>query len=42
MASTFKNLIQKIENHPQRSALQSDIQQQRQFNPLSKESRDVI
>ena len=36
------NLIQKIENHPQRPALQSDLQQHRQFNPFSKESRDVI
>ena len=42
MASTFRNLIQKIENHPQRQALQSDLQQQRQFNPFSKESQDVI
>ena len=37
-----QNLIQKIENHPQRRALQSDLQQHRQFNPFSKESRDVI
>ena len=36
------NLIQKIENHPQRQALQSDLQQHRPFNPFSKESRDVI
>ena len=42
MASTFKNLIQKIENHPQRQALQSDLQQHRQFNPFSKESQEVI
>ena len=34
------NLIQKIENHPQRQALQSE--QHRQINPFSKESRDVI
>ena len=32
-----RNLIQKIENHPQRQALQSDLQQHRQFNPFSKE-----
>ena len=32
-----QNLIQKIENHPQRQALQSDLQQHRQFNPCSKE-----
>ena len=37
-----RNLIQKIENHPQRHALQSDLQQHRQFNPFSKKSRDVI
>ena len=37
-----QNLIQKIENHPQRQALQSDPQQHRQFNPFSKESQDVI
>ena len=36
------NLIQKIENHPQRHALQIDLQQHRQFNAFSKESRDVI
>ena len=36
------NLIQKIENHPQRHAVQSDLQQHRPFNPFSKESRDVI
>ena len=37
-----QNLIQKIENHPQRQALQSDLQQHRQFNLFSKESQDVI
>ena len=37
-----QNLIQKIEKHPQRQALQSDLQQHRQFNPFSKESQDVI
>ena len=37
-----QNLIQKIENHPQRQPLQSDLQQHRQFNPFSKESQDVI
>ena len=36
------NLIQKIENHPQRHALQSDLQQHRAFNPFSKESQDAI
>ena len=37
-----QNLIQKIEKHPQRQALQSDLQQHRQFNPSSKESQDGI
>ena len=37
-----RNLIQKIENHPQRHALQSVLQQHRQFNPFSKESQDVM
>ena len=36
------NLIQKIENHPQRQSLQSDLQQHRAFNPFSKESQDAI
>ena len=36
------NLIQKIENLPQRQALQSDLQQHRAFNPFSKESQEVI
>ena len=36
------NLIQTIENHPQRQALQSDLQQHQAFNPFSKESKDVI
>ena len=36
------NLIQKIEKHPQRQALQSDLQQHRAFNLFSKESQEVI
>ena len=36
------NLIQQIGNHPQRKALQSDLQQHRAFNPFSKESQDAI
>ena len=36
------NLIQKIENHPQRQALQSDLQQYQAFNPFSRESQDAI
>ena len=37
-----QNLIQKIENHPQRQGLQNDLQQHRPFNPFSQESQDVI
>ena len=37
-----QNLFQKIENHPHRHALQSDLQQRRQFNPFSKESQDIF
>ena len=37
-----QGLIQKIENHPHRRALQSDLQQRQQFNPFSKESKDMI
>ena len=36
------NLIQQIENHPQRQALQDDLQQHHAFNPFSKESKDAI
>ena len=36
------NLIQQIENHPQRQALQSDLQQHCAFNLFSKESKDAI
>ena len=36
------NLIQQIENHPQRQALQSDLQQHQAFNPCSKEEKDAI
>ena len=36
------NLIQQIENHPQREALQSDLQQHQAFNPFSEESKDAI
>ena len=42
MASTFKIWFRRSRNHPHRRALQSDLQQHRQFNPFSRESRDVI
>ena len=41
-SANVQNLIQKIENHPHRHALQSDLQQHRQFNPFSKESQEMI
>ena len=40
--ASVQYLIQKIENHPHRHALQSDLQQRQQFNPFSKESKDMI
>ena len=40
--ANVQNLIQKIENHPHRHALQSDLQQRQRFNPFSKESQDMI
>ena len=36
------NLIQQIENHPQRQAFQSDLQEHHAFNPFSEESKDAI
>ena len=35
-----RELIQKIENHSHRHALQRDLQQRQQFNPFSKESKE--
>ena len=40
--TNVQGLIQKIENHPHRQALQSDLQQRQQFNPFSNESKDMI
>ena len=40
--TNVQGLIQKIENHPHRQTLQSDLQQCQQFNPFSKESKDMI
>ena len=40
--ANVQNLIQKIENHPHRHALQSDLQQRQQFNPFSQESKEMI
>ena len=40
--TNVRDLIQKIENHHHRHALQSDLQQRQQFNPFSKEAKDMI
>ena len=40
--ASVRDLIQKIENHPHRHALQCDLQQRQQFNPFSNESKDMI
>ena len=40
--TNVQGLIQKIENHPHRQALQSDLQQRQQFILFSKESKDMI
>ena len=39
---SIQNLIQKIESHPQREAIQNYLQQHRAFNPFSEESKDAI
>ena len=36
---SVRELIQKIENHPIRHALQRDLQQSQSFNPFSQESK---
>ena len=40
--TSVRELIQKIENHPKRHALQRDLQQSQSFNPFSPESKDMI
>ena len=40
--ANVRDLIQMIENHPHRHALQSDLQQRQRFNPFSQESIDMI
>ena len=39
--ASVRDLIQKIENHPNRHALQRDLQQSQSFNPFSQESRQM-
>ena len=40
--ASVRDLIQKIENHPNRHALQRDLQQSQSFNPFGQESIEVI
>ena len=41
-SSSVRDLIQKIENHPNRHALKRDLQQSQSFNPFSQESKQMI
>ena len=41
-SANVRELIQKIENHPNRQALQRDLQQSQAFNPFSQESKQMI
>ena len=41
-SASVRELIQKIENHPDRHALQRDLQQSQSFNPFSPESKHMI
>ena len=41
-SASVRELIQKIENHPNRHALQRDLQQSQSFNPFSQESTQMI
>ena len=40
--TSVRQLIQKIENHPDRDALQQDLRQNQSFNPFSPESKQMI
>ena len=40
--ASVRELIQKIENHPDRHALQQDLRQKQSFNPFSQESKQMI
>ena len=40
--ASVRELIQKIENHPNRHALPRDLQQSQPFNPFSQESKEMI
>ena len=41
-STSVRELIQKIENHPNRHALQRDLQQSQSFNPFIQESKQMI
>ena len=41
-SASVRDLIRKIENHPNRHALQRDPQQSQSFNPFSQESKQMI
>ena len=41
-STSVRELIQKIENHPDRHALQQDLQQNQAFYPFSPESKRMI
>ena len=41
-STCVRQLIQKIENHPDRHALQQDLRQNQSFNPFSPESKQMI
>ena len=41
-SASVRELIQKIENHPNRHALQRDLQQSQSSNPFSPESKQTI
>ena len=41
-STSVRELIHKIENHPDRHALQQDLRQNQSFNPFSQESKQMI
>ena len=41
-SASVRELMQKIENHPNRHALQRDLQQSQSFDPFSQESKEMI
>ena len=41
-SAKVRQLIQKIENHPDRHALQQDLRQNQSFNPFSQEPKEMI